>query len=236
MTRDAFIHELSLLRERVVTMGSMVDKAILRSVEALTTQNVALAREVVRNDAPINDFRWATEDETFKVIAIQAPIASDLRTCLSVVSIVTDLERMGDHAVGIAKTVIETADEPGPRKLGELPEMAAVARKMLGDSLTAFIREDVDLALEIINRDDSLDALYKSSYSSLVQSMVADPTTVDRCTKLIWVGHNLERIGDRVTNICERVIYSVKGVVNLPLVTAHKEDIVLNSAQAQPAD
>ncbi|MGH2550778.1 MAG: phosphate signaling complex PhoU family protein, partial [Thermomicrobiales bacterium] len=122
----------------------------------------------------------------------------------------------------------------GPRKLGELSEMADVARKMLGDSLTAFIREDVDLALEIINRDDSLDALYKTVYANLVQSMVADPTSVDRCTKLIWVGHNLERIGDRVTNICERVIYSVKGVVNLPLATAHKEDVVLNSAQ--PAD
>lgn len=230
MTRTEFVHELALLRERVVTIGSMVDKAILRSMDALTHQNVALAREVVRNDATVNDFRWETEDETFKVIAMQAPIASDLRTCLSVVSIVTDLERMADHAVGIAKTVIETADEPSPRRLGNLPEMADVALKMLGDSLTAFIREDVDLALAIIDRDDALDNLYKSTYSTLVQAMVADPTTVDRCTKLIWVGHNLERIGDRVTNICERVIYSVKGVVNLPLVTAHKEDHAAQSA------
>jgi len=232
MTREAFDHELSLLRERVVTMGSMVDKAFVRAMDALTHQNVALAREVVRNDAQINDFRWATEDETFKVIAIQAPIASDLRTCLSVVAIVTDLERMADHAVGIAKTAIETADEPGPRRLENLPEMAELALKMLGDSLTAFIHQDIELALQIIERDDELDNLYKGAYASLVQSMVADPATVDRCTKLIWVGHNLERIGDRVTNICERVIYSVKGVVDLPLVTAHKEDQPIGTAHS----
>ncbi len=232
MTREAFIHELSLLRERVVTMGSMVDKAILRSMDALTHQNVALAREVVRNDAAINDFRWTTEDEAFKVIAIQAPIASDLRTCLSVVAIATDLERMADHAVGIAKTVIDTADEPGPRRLGGLPEMAEEARRMLSDSMTAFIREDVDLALEIINRDDTVDGMYKAAYTNLVQSMVTDPTSIDRCTKLIWVGHNLERIGDRVTNVCERVIYSVRGVVDLPLVTAHKEDQSIPTAHS----
>jgi len=232
MTREAFDHELSLLRERVVTMGSMVDKAVVRAMDALTHQNVALARDVVRNDAQINDFRWATEDDAFKLIAIQAPIASDLRTCLSVVSIVTDLERMADHAVGIAKTAIETADEPGPRRLRNLPEMADIALKMLNDSMTAFIHQDVELALQIIDSDDQLDELYKLTYADLVQSMVADPMTVDRCTKLIWVGHNLERIGDRVTNICERVIYSVRGVVDLPLITAHKEDRALGATHS----
>lgn len=103
---------------------------------------------------------------------------------------------------------------------------------MLSDSMTAFIREDVDLALEIINRDDTVDGMYKAAYTNLVQSMVTDPTSIDRCTKLIWVGHNLERIGDRVTNVCERVIYSVRGVVDLPLVTAHKEDQSIPTAHS----
>jgi phosphate transport system protein len=112
--------------------------------------------------------------------------------------------------------------------------MSDVALGMLSDSMTAFIHQDVDLALRIIDRDDQLDALYKAAYAALVHAMVADPAAVDRCTKLIWVGHNLERIGDRVTNICERVIYSVRGVVDLPLVTAHKEDQPFSAAH--PAD
>lgn len=215
MTREAFYHELDLLRERMVSMGSMVDKAIARAMDALTRQDVVLARQIIANDASINDYRWATEDDAFQIIATQAPLAGDLRLVLAAISIATDLERMADHAVGIAKVVIDTADEPPLRHLDGVREMADVARRMLADSLTAFIEGDTTAALEIIQRDDILDGLYKQFGAEMINAMLADPTVIDRATRLIWVGHNLERIGDRVTNICERVVYGVTGQVDL---------------------
>jgi phosphate transport system protein len=216
--RQLFYNELEALRERVVTMGSMVDKALARSIDALRTQDVSLAREILRNDAAINSYRWETEDEAFRVIATQAPLASDLRTVIAVFSIVTDLERMGDHAVGIAKTVIDTADEPPLKRLVDIPRMAEVARAMLTDSLEAFIRGDVVAAKAIIERDEEVDALYAQVYRELLTYMLADPTTIDRANRLIWVGHNLERVADRVTNVCERVVFTVTGAIDLDAV------------------
>jgi len=134
---------------------------------------------------------------------------------MAVLSIATDLERMADHAVGIAKVVIETADDPPLRNLEALRDMANIGREMLTDSLTAFIQGDVESAKAIIERDDQLDLLYKQVYGEMITLMLADPTLIDRATRLLWVGHNLERIGDRVTNICERVLYGVSGRVDL---------------------
>jgi phosphate transport system protein len=215
MTRQVFYHELEVLRERMVSMGSMVDKAIARAMDALTRQDLILARDIIQNDASINDYRWATEDEAFQIIATQAPLAGDLRVIMAVLSIATDLERMADHCVGIAKTVIDTADEPPLRHLDTLKQMSNIGREMLSDSLTAFIQGDVEAAKAIIERDDELDNLYKQVYAELLTFMLADPTLIDRATRLLWVGHNLERIGDRVTNICERVLYGVSGKVDL---------------------
>jgi phosphate transport system protein len=215
MTRQVFYHELDVLRERMVSMGSMVDKAIARAMDALSRQDLMLARDITQNDAMINDYRWATEDEAFQLIATQAPLAGDLRVIMAVLSIATDLERMADHAVGIAKVVIETADDPPLRNLEALRDMANIGREMLTDSLTAFIQGDVESAKAIIERDDQLDLLYKQVYGEMITLMLADPTLIDRATRLLWVGHNLERIGDRVTNICERVLYGVSGRVDL---------------------
>ena len=215
MTREAFYHELDLLRERMVSMESMVDKAIARAMDSLARQDVVLARQIIQNDAAINEYRWATEDEAFQVIATQAPLAGDLRLVLTAISIATDLERMADHAAGIAKVVIETADEPPLRHLEMLHDMADVSRRMLTDSMAAFIQSDTDAAIEIIQRDDILDDLYKRFGRLMIDAMLADPTVIDRATRLIWVGHNLERIGDRVTNICERVVYGVTGKIDL---------------------
>jgi phosphate transport system protein len=216
--RHLFQYELDSLRERVVTMGSMVDKALARSIDALRTQDVSLAREIIRNDAAINSYRWETEEEAFRVIATQAPLAGDLRTVIAVFSIVTDLERMGDHAVGIAKTIIDTADVPPLKRLVDIPRMAEMARGMLTDSLTAFIEGDTEKALQIIERDEEVDALYAQVYRELLTYMLADPTTIDRANRLIWVGHNLERVADRVTNVCERVIFSVTGATDLDAI------------------
>jgi phosphate transport system protein len=214
-TRQLFQHELDSLRERVVTMGSMVDKALARAIDALRTQDVNLARDVVKGDLEINRYRWETEDDATRVIATQAPIASDLRAVISVFSIVTDLERMGDHAVSIARYVIDTSAEPPLKKLVDIPRMAELARAMLRDSLTAFIKGDVIGANEIIERDGEIDALFAQVNRELLTYMLADPSTIDRATRLVSVGHNLERVGDRVENICERVIYAATGTVEL---------------------
>ena len=173
MTREAFYHELDLLRERMVSMGSMVDKAVARAMDSLTHQDVVLARRIIQNDVAINEYRWATEDEAFQVIATQAPLAGDLRLVLAAISIATDLERMADHAVGIAKVVIDTADEPPLKRLDLLQEMADISRRMLSDSMTAFIQGDIDAAMEIIQRDDVLDSLYKRFGAEMIDSMLA---------------------------------------------------------------
>ena len=211
MARIEYEHQIQGLRDDVVAMGSMVDKAIARSVEALRRQDVRLAQEVHDADRDINSHRWATEERALLVIATQAPMAGDLRTIAAVIHIVTDLERMADHAAGIAKIVLQTADEPLIKPLVDLPRMSEMARAMLADSITAFIDADAIAARAIAERDDDVDALYNQIYRELLTFMMADPSTINRATHLLWAAHNLERIADRVTNICERVIFTVTG-------------------------
>jgi len=211
VTRVAFSHQIQELRDDVVAMASMVDKAIARSIDALKHQDVRLAREVAAADQGINDQRWRIEERALLVIATQAPIANDLRTISAVIHIVTDLERMADHGAGIAKIVIETANEPLLKPLVDIPRMSDIARAMLAESITAFIDSDADTAREIVTRDDAVDALYDQIYRELLTYMIADPSTINRGTHLLWAAHNVERIADRVTNICERVVFTVTG-------------------------
>jgi phosphate transport system protein len=213
MTRVEYLHQLQELRDDVVSMASMVDKAIARSVEALQQQDVQVARSIVSADQRINDHRWRTEEQALLVIATQAPMAGDLRTIAAIIHIVTDLERMADHAAGIAKIVIETADEPLLKPLVDLPRMSDLARKMLADSITAFIDGDADAAREVAMRDDQVDLLYDQVYRELLTFMFADNSTINRATRLLWAAHNLERIADRVTNVCERVVFAVTGAI-----------------------
>ena len=213
MARIEYEHQIQGLRDDVVAMGSMVDKAIARSVEALRRQDVRLAQEVHDADRDINSHRWATEERALLVIATQAPMAGDLRTIAAVIHIVTDLERMADHAAGIAKIVLQTADEPLIKPLVDLPRMSEMARAMLADSITAFINADAIAARAIADRDDDVDALYNQIYRELLTFMMADPTTINRATHLLWAAHNLERIADRVTNVCERVVFAVTGAM-----------------------
>lgn len=221
MTRTAYSHQLQELRAAVVELASMVDKAISGSIEALKEQDVERARAIVAADRRLNDLRWKTEEQALLVIATQAPMASDLRTIAAVIHIVTDLERMGDHAAGIAKIVIETAHEPLLKPLIDLPRMAELTRAMLTDSITAFIDEDAAAARAVAARDDDVDRLYDQIYRELLTYMMADPRTINRATRLLWAAHNLERIADRVTNICERVVFTVTGVMEEGLVSTY---------------
>jgi len=221
MTREAYAHQIQNLRDDVVAMSSMVDKAIARSIDALKKQDLGLAEEVIRADREINRVRWQTEERALLLIATQAPMAGDLRTISAVIHIVTDLERMADHAAGNAKIVRITADEPLLKPLVDIPRMGDLAREMLSDSITAFITADVQAARAIVQRDDAVDDLYNQIYRELLTFMMADPGTINRATHLLWAAHNLERIADRVTNICERVVFTVTGVLEEMAVSTY---------------
>jgi phosphate transport system protein len=211
VVRHEYAQELENLRGAVVAMASMVDKAISRAIEALIRQDVQSAEGVIVADRAINRQRWATEADALRIIATQAPMARDLRNIASAIHIVTDLERMGDHAAGIAQIVVDTSNEPLLKPLVDIPRMATIAREMLNDSITAYIEQDADAARRIAERDDEVDALYEQIYRELLTYMMADPSTINRATHLLWVAHNLERIADRATNICERVVFADTG-------------------------
>ncbi len=211
MTRVAYENQIQNLRDDVVSMASMVDKAIARAIDALQTQDVELARQVRKDDKIINSARWAGEDRAITLIATQGPMAGDLRMIAAALQIFTDLERMADHAAGIARIAIETADEAILKPLVDIPRMSLVAREMLNDAITAFVENDEAMARRVATRDDDVDALYDQVYRELLTYMLADPGTINRATHLLWAAHGLERIGDRATNICERVVYTITG-------------------------
>lgn len=210
-TRTEYASDMKTLQDDVLRMGSMVDRQIARSIEALRTQNVASAQQVIDLDQRVNDARWKIEDDTMRLIARQGPMAGDLRSIMASVHIATNLERMGDHADGISRLTLRTAGEPHLKELDAIPAMAEETRKMLSDALEAFIENDADRARMIAACDERVDLLYDQTYRDLLTVMIADPDTVTRATHLLWVGHNLERIADRVTNICERIIFAATG-------------------------
>ena len=211
MAREEYMRSLMHLRDEVVQLSQMVDQAIARSTEALKNQDVELAQQVIQADRDINELRWNLEEEALAVIAMQAPMARDLRLIVTGLHIISELERMGDHAAGNAKIALMTANEPRLKPLVDIPRMAEVARKMLADAIDAFIRSDADLARRTMTMDDQIDELYNQVYRELLTYMMEDQKTINRATHLLWAAHNLERIGDRTENICEFVVYSVTG-------------------------
>lgn len=211
MTRTAFERQLAEIQEEMLILAAMVESAIQRGIDALKNRDAELARQIIADDAKINQKRYEIEESCLELIATQQPLAGDLRTVVAVLHIIVDLERMGDHAEGIAKIAIVLADQPPLKPYIDIPRMAQIATRMLTDSLEAFKRRDTELARAVCGRDDEVDALYDQVYRELVTYMLQDPRTIERATHLTWVAHNLERIADRVTNICERVVYLVEG-------------------------
>ena len=209
--RSSFHRDLERLQDEVLVLGSMVEKATLRAVEALRERDTAAAHIIEAEDVLINRKRFDIEEAALLLIATQQPMASDLRRLASMVHIVTDLERMGDYAAGIAHICIEIADEPLIKPLIDIPRMAEKAASMLRRALDAFIARDVGAAEEIASEDDEVDALYQQVYRELLMLMLANPRTIDQATHLLWVAHNLERVADRVQNICERVVFVATG-------------------------
>ncbi len=209
--RARFTSELRAIQDDVVSLGRMVGVAIDQSVEALKGRDTDWARMVIHNDIAINARRFAIEERCMKLLATQAPLAVDLRFIASALNIITDLERMGDHAEGICKINIMLGEEPLVKPLVDIPRMAAKANDMLSRSLEALVARDVEKAKAVSHEDDEVDALHDQVVRELISFMIEDPRTIQRALYLTWVSHNLERIADRVTNICERVVYIVTG-------------------------
>ena len=209
--RSAFHKKLREIQDDVLVMGSMVEKATISSVKALKERDLDLAHEIITYDLKINQKRFEIEEKCIQLIATQQPMASDLRTIVSVLNIITEVERIGDHAEGIAKIVVMVGDEPPLKPLMDIPRMAEKTTDMLHRSLNAFVERDADAARKIVAEDDEVDNLYDQVFRELLTFMAEDPKTITRATRLIWVAHNLERSADRVTNICERVVYMVTG-------------------------
>jgi phosphate transport system protein len=209
--RPSLDREFNTIRDNILRLGSLLDSAIDRSITSLRSQDLVLARQVIADDQRVNDLRFTIEEECLALIATQQPMAGDLRAVIAAMNIVNDLERMGDHAAGIAKTVVRLDQGPLPQPLGDISLMADKARDMLKNALDAYVARDAELARQTAGRDDDLDALYNQIFRVLLSYMVEDPRSTTRGTYLLWVAHNLERIGDRVTNIAERVIYMTTG-------------------------
>lgn len=209
--RTVFHKRLKEIQDDILAMGSMASKAIIRSVEALKKRDLDQAHQVIDDDQKMNDKRFEIEEKCIELIATQQPMASDLRIIIAILNITTEIERIGDYAVGIARIVVMIGNEPPLKPLVDIPRMAEKTSDMLRRSLTAFINRDAEAAKNIIAEDDLVDQLYDQVFRELLVFMAEDPRTVTRATRLIWVAHNLERAADRATNICERVVFVVTG-------------------------
>jgi phosphate transport system protein len=211
MPRESFDQDLRRLQDETLALGSMVENAIIESVEILRRRDMEGARRLIAQDRRINEKRFAIEDEALTLIATQQPIARDLRTIAAVLDITHELERIGDYAKGIGKINLLIGEEPLVKPLIDIPLMAAQARDMLHRALEAFVQRDVDQARAIPAEDDEVDRLYNQVFRELINCLLKDPNVSEGANYLLWVAHNLERSADRVTNICERVVFTVTG-------------------------
>jgi phosphate transport system protein len=211
--RKTFEAEIQSLKDELLLLGSMVEQQILDSVEALKKRDIDAARRIYETDSKVNAKRYAIEEQVMIVIATQQPMAHDLRLLASVLEVAGELERMGDYAKGIATVNLRMGDEPLLKPLIDIPRMAQKGADMLHRALTAFINEDVEAARAIPPEDDEVDGLYNQVYRELMTFVMSDPRTIDRANYLLWTAHNLERVADRVTNICERTVFIATGEI-----------------------
>jgi len=211
MPRQTLDREITQLQDEVLLLGSMVEQAMLNAVEALKLRDVKAARIINKADDRINDKRYAIENRVLIVLATQQPMAHDLRLLAAILEVITEIERMGDYAKGIAKIAIRLADDETPFPIREISDMADMAVSMLHRALGAFVSEDVSLAYSIPHEDDQVDELYNFVTRKVIQNMIANPDTIDHTSLIMWVVHDIERFADRVTNICERTVFIATG-------------------------
>ena len=210
-TRTGFDRELQELDDKILKLASMVDQAIEDGMNSLRERDVALAQEVIQGDLAINDLRYDIEQQALLLFATQQPTAGDLRHLIAIIHIAVELERIGDHAEDIATLTERLEDEGEFDTLHKLPKMEKRAREMVQMAVEAFVNRDAELAKKLITKDAKLDKHYYKLRSDVLTEMEIDPEYVRRASFLLWAGHDLERIGDRITNIAERVIFMVTG-------------------------
>ena len=211
MTREAYHKALKDVQDEVIKMADRVGKALKDSIEALRQRDLETSKRIIREDVIINKMRFDIEDKCLLLIATQQPMAVDLRVLAAVINIITDLERIGDHAEGIAKINISIGEDSLVKPLVDIPRMGEKGLSMLERCMKAFVDKDIEMARQICNEDDEVDALYDQIYRELPLTMIENPRTIQGATYLIWTAHNLERTADRVTNIAERIVFMVTG-------------------------
>ncbi|HAR87383.1 phosphate signaling complex protein PhoU [Clostridium sulfidigenes] len=211
MTRNSFDLKLQQLHEDLMAMGEAVAKQIEDSIDALKKQDEILAEKVIQKDDVIDDFEEDIEDKCIKLMATEQPLASDLRRIFITTKIITDLERMGDHAVDIAKIAKKLIGETYIKELIDIPNMAKIVEKMIKDSLEVYITTDISRAHEVSKMDDQVDRLFKSIFDELLVIMRNDQTTINQASQFLFICKFLERMADHATNICEWTIYLESG-------------------------
>jgi phosphate transport system protein len=211
MTRERFSQQVMDVKHKVVRMGALVEDIIELAITALKSQDLEAAKKVYADDDEIDEIELEIEQECMKMLALQQPLAKDLRTVATALKIITDLERMGDHAVNIAKITLEIGKEPLIKPLIDIPRMAQIAQDMLRLSLDSFVREDIELAEKVAVMDEEVDDIYLAIFDEIIELISNDRNITRQGTKLLFIGRYLERIADHTTNICERVIYMVTG-------------------------
>jgi phosphate transport system protein len=204
-----FQEELEQLKRRLLEMGGLAEENVRLAVKGLVDRDHALIDRVLLGDEPLNALHIEIDNRSFTLLALYQPMAADLRTIVAALKINTDLERVGDLAVNIAEAARRYASHPPVKKLIDIPRMASIAQTMLRDALDAFVRRDVDLAQQVLNEDDKLDALKTQIFRELLTYMLQDTSTIEPALDLILVSRHLERIGDHATNIAEDVIFIV---------------------------
>ncbi len=211
MPREDFENNLKVVQDELIQLSSMVEKAVFKSIDALRNRDINASQQVIDDDDAIDEKQQDIEDKCIELIALEAPMAGDLRVIISVMMMATELERIGDYAEGIVKISLAMGDLPPLKPLIDIPRMSDLATDMLRRSTEAFINRDITLATSVRDDDDVVDELYNQVYRELLTFMMADPSTIQRATYLIWVAHDLERVADRTTNMSERVIWLVTG-------------------------
>jgi phosphate transport system protein len=211
MPRNVLNKQLNMVQDEILLLGSMVEQATLNAVKTLKTHDINQARAVFEQDQTINEKRYAIENAILILMATQQPMARDLRTLAALLEVNTELERIGDYAKGIAKVTIRMGETEVNMPMLEIDQMAALAVDMLHRALGAFIEENANAALAIPKEDDRIDQWFNTAYSKILNEMVANPETIDQVNLALWVIHNLERMADRVSNICERTVFIATG-------------------------
>jgi len=211
MPRQTLDREIQHLQDEVLLLGSMVEQAMLNAIDTLKHRDLGKARKVYNDDELINEKRYAIENRLMILFATQQPIAHDLRLLASIMEVITELERMGDYAKGIAKINLILGEGDAPIPIREISRMGDLAVGMLHRALSAFMNEDVNMAYRIPKDDDMVDEMFNQINRKTIDAMIANPATIDQSSHIMWIIHNIERMADRVTNICERTIFIATG-------------------------